>query len=278
MSERVYDLHCHSTASDGILAPADLVVRAKSRGVTHLSLTDHDTVSGLASAADAAEHEGIQLIHGIEFSTQWKASGIHVVGLNIDPEHTSIHQAIQRQESTRSERARSIAERLETKHGIADAYDGARRYADGVVGRPHFARYLMELGLVSTMNAAFNQYLGRGKAGDVPLEWLDLADVISAISASGGVAVLAHPGKYKFTLTKLRRLVEHFKGSGGRAIEVVSGNQSVNDTNSFADIAEQFNMLASSGSDFHVPGQPWQELGSQTALPSRCTPVWSAWV
>ncbi len=272
----IYDLHSHSNTSDGHLTPEELILRAKEKGVTHLALTDHDTVAGLELARRAASDAGIELINGIELSTQWLGCGIHIVGLNIDEGNAQLHQTIETQAQTRIERAVEIGQRL-AKIGIEGAYEGAAKIADGVVGRPHFARFMVDKGIVPSVNGAFKKYLGNGKVGDVPQRWVDLPEVVAAIVASGGVAVLAHPGKYKFTRTKLKKLVTFFQENGGQAIEVISGRQMTQVTNSFADLAEQFGLYASCGSDFHVPGQPWQELGSFGALPEKCRPVWGAW-
>jgi predicted metal-dependent phosphoesterase TrpH len=272
----IYDLHSHSNISDGSLSPEDLVVRASAKGVTHLALTDHDTVGGLQRAEVAAHEMGMHLIQGIEFSTQWLGCGIHVVGLNIDSQNTALQSAICSQVQTRIDRAIEIGQRLSVL-GIDDAYEEACKISEGVVGRPHFAQYLVSLGLVPTVNAAFKKYLGTGKVGDVPQRWIEMPRVIDAIVQAGGVAVLAHPGKYRFTRTKLKKLIHFFVESGGQAIEVVSGKQLATETNYFADLAEQFNMHSSCGSDFHTPDQPWQDLGGFTQLPDRCQPVWRIW-
>jgi predicted metal-dependent phosphoesterase TrpH len=273
----IYDLHTHSNASDGVLTPAALVTRAKQRGVTHLALTDHDTVQGLHSAQQQADIEGIQLIHGIELSCLWAGRSIHIVGLNIDVNSAPLQQAIFAQQEARDSRAIEIAKRLE-KAGIPDPLQGARRIAgDAVLGRPHFARYLVEHGFASSINGAFKQYLGAGKPGDIKHQWPDIGSMTAAIRAAGGTPVLAHPAKYELTRTKLRELTATFKEAGGLAIEVVSGQQERNETDALAQIAAQFDLHASCGSDFHMPDQPWQELGSFTPLPSACKPVWQLW-
>lgn len=273
----IYDLHTHSNASDGILSPADLVSRASARGVTHLALTDHDTVQGLQSARTQAEQEGLTLLNGVEFSCLWSGYGIHVVGLNINPESPSLDAALTAQQLARSDRAEEIGAKL-AKLGVEGAYEGARALAgEGVIGRPHFARYMVDQGYSANINSAFKQYLGAGRAGDVKQRWPDIASMVAAITASGGVAVLAHPVKYELTRTKLRLLISSFKDAGGQAIEVVSGQQPVNETRTLADMARLFDLYASCGSDFHTPGQPWQELGSFTPLPQSCRPVWQLW-
>lgn len=273
----LYDLHCHSTASDGVLSPADLVTRAHTKGVTHLALTDHDTVGGLAEAAAVAAELGLQLINGIEISSQWQGINIHIVGLNIDIKASSLATLIESQHRARAERAEEIARRL-AKLGFENCLQGAARYAGGdLLGRPHFARYLVEIGAVSSVNQAFKKYLGNGKAGDVKQGWPEFEQVIQAIKEAGGIAVLAHPLRYGLTITKLRRLLEYFVKHGGQGLEVVSGQQSSNETETLVGLGERFSLYASCGSDFHVPDQPWQDLGGFGKLPAPCTPVWHAW-
>ncbi len=273
----MYDLHTHSHCSDGILSPQALVSRAKSNGVSVLALTDHDTVMGVEPARTEAQAQGIQLINGIEFSTLWNGIGVHVVGLNVDIQHPSMQEAVAVQEQSRQTRAAMIAERL-AKAGIGDALAGAEAIADGaVVGRPHFAKFLVAEGVVPTINAAFKKYLGAGKIGDVKQLWPEVGQAVTWVREAGGVAVLAHPVKYKMTRSKLCRLVEDFQAAGGQAIEVISGKQQPNITKDLTRIATKYELYASCGSDFHVPDQHWQELGAMEPLPSECRPVWLLW-
>ena len=204
--------------------------------------------------------------------------GIHIVGLNFDPDNTVLMTGVKQQTESRDTRAEMIAERL-AKKGIVGALEGAKLEAgdDGVVGRPHFAKYMVKAGYVSTVNQAFKSYLGAGKPGDVKQLWPDIATAISWITAAGGVAVLAHPDKYNMTRTKLRRLLEEFAAAGGQAMEVVSGHQDKQLTHYLAQLADRFELHASCGSDFHVPDQPWQELGKCSPLPESCEPVWRLW-
>lgn len=273
----MHDLHTHSLCSDGILRPQALVSRAKMQGVTVLALTDHDTVAGIAEAQVAAAAEGIRLLPGIEFSCLWNGIGIHVVGLNIDPNHPQMQEAVRRQGENRDIRAQQIGEKL-AKAGVPGAFEGARRIAgDSVIGRPHFAQYLIEKGRVSSVSAAFKRYLGSGKIGDVKQVWPSIEEAVGWIVASGGVAVLAHPDKYKMTRTKLGVLIGDFTGVGGQAIEVVSGQQTADLTQNLRLLANKYGLYASCGSDFHVPDQPWQELGNFGGLPYECRPVWELW-
>lgn len=273
----LYDLHTHSSISDGILSPEALVSRAKKNSVTHLALTDHDTVGGLEAAAVAATAQGVQLISGVELSTEWRGAGIHVLGLGIDPYHPSMSETLRSQAQARERRALEIGDRL-ARLGIKGAFEGARRIASGgTLGRPHFARFLVAEKIVPDVETAFKRYLGAGKTGDVKQYWLTMPEVIAAITESGGVAALAHPLKYKLTLTRLRRLVGAFKEAGGAAIEVCSGKQSTSETDAAARLATGFGLLASGGSDFHSPDKPWQELGEYTSIPAQCTPIWQLW-
>lgn len=273
----IYDLHTHSNASDGILSPEALVSRAKDKGVTHLAITDHDTLAGLDAVSPLADGHELSLIPGIEFSTQWQGRGVHIVGLNFDPQALSLRGAVAQQLDVRAWRAEEIARKL-LKLGMPNALAGAKKYAgNGVIGRPHFAQHLVAEGHVTSVNQAFQRYLGAGKAGDVKNIWLSLDEVVQAITTAGGTAVLAHPIKYKLTGTKLRQLVEAFKEAGGTAIEVISGSQTANDTGNLAALSRRYELYASCGSDFHAPNSPWQELGAFGKLPSGCQPVWHSW-
>ena len=271
-----WDLHAHSAASDGTLSPAGLVRRAAARGVRVLALTDHDTTAGLAEAAATAEAEGVELVPGVELSTAWEGVEVHVVGLWIDPAHPALQAGLERQRRSRLERARAMGERL-ARAGIPGAYEGARALAGGeVVNRSHFARFLVASGHGRDLAQAFGRYLQRGRPGYAPPSWVPLAEGIGWIRAAGGVAVLAHPGRYRLSGGRLRRLVAAFRGAGGEAIEVVSGSHGPAQMHVAAGLARRFGLLASVGSDFHVPGNPWRELGRLDPLPDGCVPVWEA--
>lgn len=279
------DLHCHSTASDGILSPTALVSRAKSAGVTLLALTDHDTVAGIDEAEAEARAQGLTLLPGIELTALWGRRVVHIVGLNVDRRATALVQAIRLRDQLRRDRAQQIAERLE-KRGFAGALSGARAFAgEGVIGRPHFARWMVEAGHVSDSGKAFKRYLGAGKIGDVAVPWPDMAETISAIRSAGGAAVLAHPLKYGLTRTKLRALLADFCAAAGDAVEVVCGQQNPVQTREILSLLDQVTvpageprgpLLASLGSDFHQPDQPWRALGC-VRLPAGVEPVWNLW-
>lgn len=257
-----------------MLSPEALIARAQERGVSVLAITDHDTIAGVRIAQKAAQEAGIQIIPGIEFSSQWGRGGVHIVGLGVDINSAVLTEAVTQQESAREARSIAIAERL-AKAGFSDALAGARALAGGVsVGRPHFAQYLVACGAVKNINAAFKKYLGAGKPADVKYQWPLMDQVIKWIHDSGGVAVLAHPAKYELTRTKMCALVDSFVAAGGDAIEVISGLQPVAMTEDLLRIAASRNLYASCGSDFHIPDQPWQDLGGFGRLPPQAKPVW----
>lgn len=272
----IFDLHSHTHFSDGRLSPADLFARARERKVGVLAVTDHDTIAGLAFAQEAAHKEGVALVPGVEFSAAWGKVNVHVLGLCIDPGSDHLQTSVKSQEEARSRRSLAIAERLE-KVGVADALEGARAFAgDAIVGRPHFAQFLVAQGKVKNINAAFKKYLGTGKSADVKYEWPDMDEAIRWIHAGGGLAVLAHPAKYELTRTKMCRLIGDFAAQGGDAVEVINGRQENRLTEDLARITQGLGLYASCGSDFHFPDQPWQELGQFGCLPNGVTPIWAA--
>jgi 3',5'-nucleoside bisphosphate phosphatase len=272
-----YDLHTHSTASDGSLAPEDLVARAIEHKVDVLALTDHDGTEGIKAAQKAAEGTALQLIDGVELSVSWGSRTVHIVGLNIDINNQSLQEGLFKLREYRVGRAQEIAKRLE-KAGITGALDGARKYAsDIMLGRVHFAKFLIEQGLAKDNNDVFKRFLVRGKPGYVPGKWASLDEAMSWINNAGGQAVIAHPARYKMTATKLARLTAEFKELGGAAIEVVSGRQHPEEIKTLARLTNKFELLASCGSDFHTPDNTWVELGKLYALPDICTPIWHDW-
>jgi predicted metal-dependent phosphoesterase TrpH len=278
-----YDLHSHSTVSDGLLSPSDLVARAASRGVKHLALTDHDDVSGLGEAAEAAARHDLQLINGVEISVSWRSHTLHILGLNIDPGHAPLAAGLHSVRNGRRARAVLMAESL-ARSGIGGALEGAHRYAanPGIIGRTHFARYLVEAGYSKDVRSVFRNYLVKGKPGYVAHQWAALADALQWITGSGGVAVLAHPGRYtvggkKMGSTTMRELLGEFIAAGGRGIEVVSSSHTPEQFALFARYANEFGLLSSCGSDFHGPGESYFDLGRLPDFPLDCRPVWEAW-
>jgi 3',5'-nucleoside bisphosphate phosphatase len=269
-----FDLHCHSHFSDGLLSPQLLLARAKERDVHVLALTDHDTIAGLSLARQAADENGIILINGIEFSSQWGKVGAHVVGLGVDLDSPALAAAIDHQQIARVSRSEQIAARL-AKLGFVGSLAAAQCIAgDALVGRPHFAQHLVNIGAVNNINSAFKKYLGAGKPADVKYQWPDMKTVIDWIHAASGVAVLAHPCKYDLTRTKMCAMIKDFAQAGGDALEVISGLQQSTMTDDLARIAAANQLAASCGSDFHLPNQPWQDLGCFQGLPENCKPVW----
>lgn len=269
-----FDLHTHSTASDGTLTPAQLVNLAHARGIGHLALTDHDVTAGLAEAAAAAAERGIRFIPGIELSVTWSHQTLHVVGLFIDAAHQAMRQGIASQLAFRRWRAEEIGRRL-AKAGIPDAYAGASQHAQGeLVGRTHFARYLVEQGHAKDLKQVFKRFLVQGRPGHVRGEWATLEQALGWIQRAGGLAVLAHPARYKLSATRLRQLLGEFTELGGAALEVVSGSHSRDDMLRFARYCQQFRLAASAGSDYHGPENPYRDMGSLPALPAECVPLW----
>lgn len=272
-----YDLHSHSIASDGALLPEQLIARAIARGVDVLALTDHDGTEGLVAAQHASQNTDLTLIPGVEISVTWGGGTVHILGLNIDANNATLQQGLLKMRMYRIDRAAKMAERLE-KTGIAGALEGARKYSSEVMlGRLHFAQFLVEYGHAKNISDVFKRFLVKNKPGYVAVEWASLTEAVSWITAAGGQAVIAHPARYKMTATKLRRLITDFKEVGGVGIEVVSGRQHPEEVKNLARLAEQFELLASCGSDFHTPDNTWIELGSLALLPKSCVPIWSTW-
>lgn len=270
------DLHTHTNASDGALSPNELLELAAENLVDLLAITDHDTLQAYADL-DTQQSKSVTIVAGIELSTAWSGRGIHVVGLNIDPENEILQRGVELQQQARQARAREIANRL-TRLGIDNPYDAVRVLAGNAgIGRPHFAQHLVTTGVVRDRRTAFTKYLGAGKLGDVKQCWATLDDVISWIRAAGGDAVLAHPNKYKLTSTKLRLLLAEFVDIGGTAIEVVCGRQHESVTRQLADLARDFGLAASCGSDFHDPGNVWSRPGGFPPLPASLRMVWESW-
>lgn len=273
-----YDLHCHSTHSDGLLTPAELVRRAAEHGVDVLALTDHDEVSGLAEARQAAIVASISFVNGVELSVSWHDVTLHVVGVRIDDSDVHLRRGLEAIRSGRSIRARRMADALAAA-GIPGSYEGALSYvtSERLVSRTHFARFLVERGYVKDVRDVFKRYLTPGKPGYVEHEWATLGDAIGWIHGAGGQAVLAHPGRYKITRPVMRELLREFKERGGDAIEVHTSSHTPAQYAEFAHYARQFDFLASCGSDFHGPGESWMDFGEIPPLPADLTPVWKNW-
>jgi predicted metal-dependent phosphoesterase TrpH len=273
-----YDLHCHSTFSDGLLPPAAVVERAALHGVQVLALTDHDEVAGIAQAREAARQAGIELVPAAEVSVTWDDHTIHVVALHIDPDDAALTQGLAGIRAGRDARARRIAAALEAA-GIPGTFEGAMRYvtSEALISRSHFARHLVERGVAPDVKDVFKHYLTRGKPGYVPHAWATLSEALGWIRGAGGTAVLAHPGRYSVGASELRRLLGEFRDAGGGGIEVLSSSHTREQADTFATLARTFGLRASCGSDWHGPGESWLELGQLPPLPAGLTPVWADW-
>lgn len=270
------DLHCHSHFSDGALSPAELIQKALQQQLKCLSLTDHDTVAGYDELNKAAVNSGIKIINGIELSTRWKKYDIHILGYQITHD-AELSNLIERQNNARIERAMLISDALGSL-GVTDAYAKACELAGhNRVGRPHFAQVLINEGKVKDMVAAFKQVLGRGKSAYIPTPWISIPEAVEGIVKSGGQAVIAHPLKYGLTRSKLHELIKEFIDAGGKGLEVVSGEINSSQIKEMAATCLRFNLLASSGSDFHSDAQSYIKLGRQQQLPVNCTPIWHEW-
>lgn len=270
------DLHCHSTVSDGLLAPADVVRRAVANGVDFLALTDHDATGGLREAADTAADLGIRFTSGVEISIEWEGLSIHIVGLGINPAATKIAAGLTGLSSGRMERARRMAEALAAV-GIPGMLEGALKYAEhpSQISRAHFARYMVERGIVNDVHKVFESYLVPGKPGYVDHRWATLAEALDWIHDAGGIATVAHPARYRVGIGALMRFLGEFRDRGGRAIEVASGSHTGDQIQQFARIARDYGFLASRGSDFHGPQESYCDLGRLADLPEGLDPVWN---
>jgi hypothetical protein len=270
-----YDLHTHSTCSDGLFRPEEVVARAAAAGVTCLALTDHDETAGVPAARKRANEERIEFIAGVEISVSWGVHALHVIGLQIDPENTELSAGLARIRAGRDERACRIARELE-RAGIRGSLEGARNRAANprLIGRAHFARYLVDAGYATDFGTAFRRWLGSGTPGHVAHRWASLEEAVQWISASGGLAVLAHPARYKLRSRQRDELLALFRDLGGAGVEVVSGDHTQEEAAAWAWHAKRFGLLASAGSDFHGPVGGVDPIGRMPRLPSGCAPVW----
>ena len=273
----IVDLHSHSRASDGLLSPAEVARRAVDNGVDMLALTDHDETQGLAQARGVADASGMRFINGVEISIEWSGLQVHIVGLDFDADDATLNAGLEGIRSGRVERARRMAADLE-RVDIPGCFEGAMRYAENpnLIGRSHFARYMVERGVCRDTQSVFESYLVPGKPGYVTHRWVTLADAVSWIRGAGGLAVIAHPGRYKFSRVEMRHLFDEFKGLGGQAIEVVSGSQSQDHLIQMSRLAREYGFLASCGSDFHGPEESHVDIGGNASLPGDLMPVWTA--
>lgn len=271
------DLHTHSTASDGTLSPAAVVEAAAARGIRLLALTDHDTVAGLAEGAAAAKRHALDFVPGVEISVTWEGRQLHVLGLHVDPGCAALLRGLEAHREIRERRASEIDRKLE-RQGIAGAGEEARALAGaGMVTRSHFARVLLERGVVRSLDEAFKRFLKQGKPAWVGVQWAPLNEAIAWIRSAGGVAVLAHPLRYRLSGAWMRRLLLAFRAAGGTGIEVVAGQTCPSEIKLLAGYALRYGLSGSVGSDYHGPQNPWTRFGSAMVLPARVEPVWRSW-
>lgn len=277
-----FDLHNHTTASDGAHSPSEVVVIAKRNGCDALAITDHDTTAGLAEATTAATHAALPFIPGVEISVSWaanidsKATTIHIVGLNIDPANAALQAGLLSIRAGRASRAIEMGDSFAAA-GHAGMTEAAYAFAANkeMIGRTHFARVLVERKVVKNIGHAFERFLTRGKPGYVAHAWASLADAVKWITGAGGIAVMAHPGRYNLPVADMTQLLTEFSAAGGTAIEVVTGSHAPRDFRTYAVRAKEFGFLASRGADFHGLGESKFEPGSMPPLPDDVTPVWT---
>ncbi|MFC5498225.1 3',5'-nucleoside bisphosphate phosphatase [Caenimonas terrae] len=269
------DLHCHSVVSDGTLTPEELAARAAANGVELWALTDHDETGGQQRARAAAHANGMKYLTGTEISVTFASQTVHIVGLGFDAEDPRMLQGLVATRGGRGARAMEMSDEL-AKVGIVNAYEGALRYVGNpeLISRTHFARYLVECGACKDTNEVFRRFLTEGKPGFVPHRWASLRDAVQWISAAGGVAVIAHPARYKFSANEEYALFSEFKAHGGRGVEVITGSHTAAEYVKYGETAREFGLAASRGSDFHSPGESHTDLGRLPYLPGALTPVW----
>ena len=269
------DLHCHSVVSDGTLTPEDLAARAKANGVELWSLTDHDEIGGQHRAAAAARSQGMAYLTGTEISVTFAGNTVHIVGLGFDPDNAALAQGLAATRAGRGERAQEMAAQL-AQVGIHGAYEGALKFVGNpeLISRTHFARFLVETQVCRDTNEVFRKYLTEGKPGYVPHRWATLGDAVRWINEAGGLAVIAHPARYKFTANEEYALFSDFKAHGGAGVEVVTGSHTAAEYVTYAAMAEEFGLAASRGSDFHSPDESHTDLGTLPYLPGHLTPIW----
>lgn len=269
------DLHCHSVVSDGTLTPEVLAERAKSNGVELWALTDHDEVGGLHRAAAAAKSQGLAYLTGAEISVTFAGETVHIVGLGFDPDDAGMQQGLRNTRGGREQRAKEMSASLE-KVGIKNAFEGALKFVSNpeLISRTHFARFLVESGVCRETSEVFRKYLTEGKPGYVPHRWATLHDAVTWITNASGIAVIAHPGRYKFTPNEEYALFTEFKAHGGQGVEVITGSHTKQEYLKYAETAKEFSLVASRGSDFHSPDESYTDLGALPFLPGDLTPVW----
>jgi len=263
--------------SDGTLTPEQLAARAKANGVELWALTDHDEVGGQDRALAAAHANGLKYLTGVEISITFANKTVHIVGLGFDADDEQLKQGLRQTRGGRAERAKEMSEGL-AKVGIHGAYEGALKYAGNhdLISRTHFARFLVETGTCQDTHDVFRRFLTEGNPGFVPHRWASLKDAVQWIVQAKGMAVIAHPARYGFTPNEEFALFTEFKNHGGQGVEVVTGSHTPAEYVTYADMAQEFDLFASRGSDFHSPDESRIDLGTLPWLPGQLTPVWEA--
>lgn len=269
------DLHCHSVVSDGTLTPEELAARAAANGVELWALTDHDEIGGQHRAAQAAKEQGLKYLTGTEISVTFAGETVHIIGLGFDPDDPGMLEGLSQTRGGRGERAMEMSDQL-AKVGIKNAYEGALKYVGNpaLISRTHFARFLVETGVCKDTSEVFRKYLTEGNPGYVPHRWASLKAAVQWITSAGGMAVIAHPARYRFTANEEYALFSEFKAHGGQGVEVVTGSHTAAEYVRYAETAREFGLAASRGSDFHSPGESHTDLGQLPFLPGELTPVW----
>jgi predicted metal-dependent phosphoesterase TrpH len=269
------DLHCHSVVSDGTLTPEALAARAAGNGVELWALTDHDEIGGQQRAMAAAHAHGMKYLTGTEISVTFAGETVHIIGLGFNPEDPEMKRGLQETRGGREDRAREIAAGL-AQVGIQDAYEGALRYVGNpeLISRTHFARFMVDSGVCKDTGDVFRRFLTDGKPGYVPHRWASLKHAVEWITKAGGIAVIAHPARYKFTANEEYALFTEFKAHGGRGVEVVTGSHTPAEYVKYGETAREFGLAASRGSDFHSPDESHTDLGKLPNLAAGLTPVW----
>ena len=272
------DLHMHSTASDGVVAPCDLVARGLANGLQLMALTDHDTIDGLDEARQAAKDYRVGFLNGVEISVSWGGETLHLVGLGFDPGQGPLASNLNALQISRRERASAMDAGLQA-HGLPSVLEDAMAYAGNpnLIGRTHFARALVARGVCHHVQDVFDRFLTPGKPGYVPHQWATLSEAMAWIQGSGGICVLAHPARYRLTDTARWALLQEFMGLGGQVIEVSTGSHSLDDTQRYRQLSVELGLKASRGSDFHSPTESRCDVGAAPVLPDGCDPVWSGW-
>jgi len=273
------DLHCHSTASDGVLSPVQVAQRAHANGVQLWALTDHDTLSGLPQAQETAQMLGLRFIPGVEVSVTWSGRTVHIVGLGVNPDHAPLRDGLEHVRRGRTARAQAMADKL-AEHGMPGAYAGALRHAGdpALISRTHLARFLVEAGYCKHIKVVFQRYLADDGPCYVPMQWATLGEAVDWIVGAGGKAIVAHPGRYAFSDLQFDALFDTFRDLGGVGIEVVTGSHSPAQYREYAAVAKRYGFQASCGSDFHGTGESRLDLGRLPPLPAGLTPVWRDWL